>query len=100
MVKLKLVKARSYCRGNVEVTKENPFVEVSEAESEVLLKTGYFAEVKTETKIELDDVTVDDIASMKIADLRCFAEAKEIDLGGAIKKEEIISVITAWFENN
>lgn len=100
MVKLKLIKARSYCRGKVEVTKENPFVEVSEAEAKVLLETGYFAEEKTETKPDLDNMTVEDIPSMKITDLRQFAEAKGINLGGATKKEEIVSLITAWFENN
>lgn len=52
-------------------------------------------------RLETDGFTVvsenatPNFASMKLAELRAYAEEKEVDLGGATKKEDIIKVLTA-----
>lgn len=48
MCRLKLTKARSYTRGNVTATQENPLVDIEDAETvKALLSSGYFTLVSS-----------------------------------------------------
>lgn len=70
----------------IELKKLNVHRIVDSEEAAVRLETDGFTVVSEEVE--------PDFASMKVAELRAYAEEKGVDLGGATKKEDIIRALT------
>ncbi len=118
-MKIKLIKGLSYTcgipgGGIVSVDAKKPFTEVSEEVAEFLIGTGYFeacngepeGEGESESKGEDNGgdegeglpfaaFDAEELADMTIAELRSFANEKNIDLMGKTKKEDILNIISA-----
>lgn len=96
MIKLKLKKGLSYC-GVVSATKEHPYVDVeNEAAAKLAVASGYFEVVSSGTNAPNSEPATGAVTKldvMTVAQLRDYAKENGIDLAGATKKEEILSVI-------
>lgn len=95
MIKLKLKKGLSYC-GVVSATKERPYVDVeNEAAAKLAVASGYFEVVSSGVNAPNSEPAgaVTKLDVMTVAQLRDYAKENGIDLAGATKKEEILSVI-------
>lgn len=92
MYTLKLIKGKSYT-GAVRATEKKPLVELeNKAEAEALVATGYFALISEDTPDPLPDIDVE-LEKMTIAQLQEFAKLNDIDLGGATRKDDILTAI-------
>lgn len=112
MYKIKLNKGLSYSTKIndrlVSATREKPFLELEDAEAEILLASGYFETVSS-SPVELTAEEADEntgvidmneepepaytgktLEEMNISELETFATYKNVSLKGAKKKDDII----------
>lgn len=75
----------------VEAGKTSEDLDVSEAEAKAAKATGWFSRAKVEDDDDADDDKP--LGELTVAKLRALAEAEEIDLGDATKKDDIVAAI-------
>lgn len=106
--KLKLIKGLSY-HGVVSATKGNPFAVTADKEvADNAVKSGYFSLIDIITDDEnknnqdnLENQDDDDdktLEQMTVPKLKEVAKQNNIELGNAVKKPDIISVINEHFK--
>jgi len=100
MVKLKLIKARSYS-GLVKATTKQPYVEVeAEKDAQALVATGYFEVCASDaagadTEQEDSSPDYEALSEMTKAELTRYAEDNGISLDGCKTKADILEAISA-----
>ncbi|MBQ3160560.1 MAG: Rho termination factor N-terminal domain-containing protein [Oscillospiraceae bacterium] len=120
MVKIKLIKGRSYLGetkdGTIKATLKKPVVSVSEEEAKRLISTGYFALTKDaddksgnngeenggestgdnnkDGELFEGEIDSETLEAMNINELRAFASEHGIDLSGKSRKAEILEAIS------
>ena len=102
MIKVKLIKGRSYT-GFITATQKHPIVEVkTEAEADAAVATGYFerysdAVVDAAENVEAEGDSVPDyenLSEMTKAELIAYAEAEGISVEGCKTKADILEAIS------
>lgn len=97
MAVLKLIKGRSYARTGLSCKKGVPFNVDKELAKELLL-SGRFLQLEEIAEIDgpgedKAGEQTEDIASMKMEDLKKYAVENGIDIAGLKKKDEILDAI-------
>lgn len=101
MIKVKLIKGRSYT-GFITATQKHPIVEVkSKAEADAAIATGYFelysevAEVAQNDAVKSESVPdYESLSNMTKAELTAYAEENGISLDGCKTKADILEAIS------
>lgn len=94
MFKLKLIKGLSYTGYGIKATAANPFVEVDKKEvSDALVASRYFSFIEGEPSANNDKSGDKPLEKMTEKELEAYAAENGIDLSGASKKADKLTVI-------